>query len=62
MLFKYKEYVLCCAKLHLFGISDSHILHSRYFPFLILAVLVATLLVGMTFCESYVVATVVLYM
>ena len=44
------------------GIPDSHIIQSRYFPFLTLAVLVATLLAGMTFCESYVVATVGLYM
>ena len=46
MLFNYKNYVLCCAKLH----------------FLTLAVLVSALLAGMKFCESYVVATVGLYM
>ena len=40
------------------GIPDSHIIHSMDFPFLTLAVLVPTLLAGMTFCESYVVATV----
>ena len=44
------------------GIPDSHIIHSRDFPFLTLAVLVATLLAGMKCCESYVVATVGLYM
>ena len=43
------------------GIPDSHIIHSRDFPFLTLAVLVATLLAGMEFCVSYVVATVGLY-
>ena len=43
------------------GIPDSHIIHSRDFPVLKLAVLVATLLAGMKFCESYVVATVGLY-
>ena len=37
-------------------------IHSRDFPFLTLTVLVATLLAGMTFCESYMVATVGLYM
>ena len=42
------------------GIPDSHIIHIR--EFLTLAVFVATLLAGMTFCESYVVATVGLYM
>ena len=63
-LFIYKGYVLCCPKLHLLGdhIINSHIIQSRDFPFLSLAVLVATLLVGMKFCESYVVATVDLYM
>ena len=62
MLFNYKDYVLCCAKLHLLGITDSHIIISRDFPFLTLAALVATLFAGMKFCESYVVATVGLYM
>ena len=39
-----------------------HIIHNRDFPFITLAVLVATPLAGMTFCESYVVVTVGLYM
>ena len=34
------------------GISDSHVIHSKDFPFLTLAVLVATFLAGMKFCES----------
>ena len=44
------------------GIPDSHIIHSSDFPFLTLTVLAATLLAGMIFCESYMVATVGLYM
>ena len=44
------------------GTPGSHIIHSRDFPFLTQAVFVATLLTGMKFCVSYVVATVGLYM
>ena len=62
MLINYKDYVLCVQSCICLGITDSHIIYSRDFPFLTLAFLVATLLAGMKFCESYVVATVGLYM
>ena len=54
--------IMCCVvqSCICLGITDSHIIISRDFPFL--PALVATLLAGMTFCESYVVATVGLYM
>ena len=52
--------IMCCVvqSCICLGITDSHIIISRDFPFLTLAVLVATLLAGMKFCESYVVAMV----
>ena len=52
--------IMCCVvrSCIFLGITDSHIIISRDFPFLTLAVLVAILHTGMTFCESYVVATV----
>ena len=60
MLFNYKDYVLCCGKLHLLG---DHRQSHHNFPFLtVVVVLVAILHAGMKFCESYVVATVGLYM
>ena len=42
---------MCCVVQNCIclGISDSHIIHSRDFPFLTLAVLAATLLAGMQF-------------
>ena len=56
--------IMCCVvqSCICLGITDSHIISSRDFPLLTLAVLVAILHAGMTFCESYVVATVGLYM
>ena len=56
--------IMCCVvqSCICLGITDSHIIISRDFPFLTLAVLVAILHAGMKFCESYVVATVGLYM
>ena len=56
--------IMCCVvqSCICLGITDSHIIISRdFFPFLTLAVLVAILYAGMKFCESYVVATVGLY-
>ena len=52
--------IMCCVVQGCIclGITDSHIIISRDFPFLTLAVLVATLLIGIKFGESYVVATV----
>ena len=48
--------IMCCVvqSCICLGITDSHIIISRDFPFLTLAVLVAILHAGMKFCESYV--------
>ena len=52
--------IMCCVvqSCICLGITDSHIIISRDFPFLTLTVLVAILHAGMKLCESYVVATV----